>query len=175
MAPESAELKTVTWNPVTGCNRVSAGCDHPYALTLAGRLKRMGVDKYQNDGDPETSGPGFGLTLHPQMLGKPYGWKRPRTVFVTSMSDLFHPEVPPALIRDTFKVMAETPQHTYQVLTKRPGRARNLARSSSGPITCGSVRRSRTCGPPSASTICGQPRRGSSCFSVSRSSDRLMT
>ena len=127
MAPASAELKTVTWNPVTGCDRVSAGCDYCYALTLAGRLKRMGVDKYQNDGDPETSGPGFGLTLHPQTLGKPYGWKRPRTVFVTSMSDLFHPEVPLAFIQDTFKVMAETPQHTYQVLTKRPGRARNLA------------------------------------------------
>ena len=127
MAPESLEeLKTVTWNPVTGCDRVSAGCDNCYALALAKRLKAMGVEKYQNDGDPRTSGPGFGLTTHPETLQQPYHWRRPRIVFVNSMSDLFHPEVPVSFIREAFGVMAETPQHTYQLLTKRPGRARKV-------------------------------------------------
>ena len=128
MASESLEeLKTVTWNPVTGCDRVSAGCDNCYALALAKRLKAMGVEKYQNDGDPATSGPGFGLTMHPKTLEQPYHWRRPRIVFVNSMSDLFHPEVPVSFIRDAFTVMAETPQHTYQLLTKRPGRTRKVA------------------------------------------------
>jgi protein gp37 len=122
----SEELKTTTWNPVTGCDRVSAGCDHCYALAFAGRLKAMGSKKYQTDGDPETSGPGFGLALHPETLKLPYSWRSPRLVFVTSMGDLFHPDVPLEFIQSVFKVMNETPQHTYQLLTKRPGRARKL-------------------------------------------------
>ena len=86
MAPRSLEEpKTVTWNPVTGCDRVSAGCDHCYALALAKRLKAMGVEKYQADGDPATSGPGFGLTMHPKMLQQPYHWRSPRIVFVNSV------------------------------------------------------------------------------------------
>jgi protein gp37 len=126
-APKSSEaLKTTTWNPVTGCDRVSPGCDHCYALAFASRLKGMGSRKYQTDGDPKTSGPGFGLTLHADTLELPYHWRSPRIVFVTSMSDLFHPEVPLPFIQDVFKVMGETPQHTYQLLTKRPGRARKL-------------------------------------------------
>ena len=89
MADRSAiEWTEATWNPVTGCDRVSAGCDHCYAMTLAKRLKAMGSAKYQNDGDPRTSGPGFGVTLHPQTLDEPRRWRQPRTVFVNSMSDL---------------------------------------------------------------------------------------
>jgi protein gp37 len=116
-----------TWNPVTGCDRISAGCDHCYALTLAKRLKAMGSAKYQRDGDPRTSGPGFAVTLHPDALSVPHGWKRPRRVFVNSMSDLFHARVPEAFIRQVFAVMADTPRHTYQLLTKRSRRLRRLA------------------------------------------------
>ncbi|MFE6498979.1 DUF5131 family protein [Kitasatospora sp. NPDC057738] len=112
------EWTEVTWNPTTGCDRVSAGCDNCYALTLAKRLKAMGAAKYQNDGDPRTSGPGFDLTLHPDVLRAPYGWRGPRTVFVDSMSDLFHARVPLDFVRRVFAVMADTPQHTYQVLTQ---------------------------------------------------------
>lgn len=82
------EWTEATWNPTTGCDRVSDGCDNCYAMTLAKRLKAMGQVKYQNDGDPRTSGPGFGLTVHPDALSIPYGWRSPRTVFVNSMSDL---------------------------------------------------------------------------------------
>ena len=123
----SEELKTTTWNPVTGCDRVSAGCDNCYALALAKRLKAMGSEKYQTDGDPVTSGPGFGVVTHPNVLQQPYHWHHPRVVFVTSMSDLFHPSVPLSFIRDVFTVMAQTPQHTYQLLTKRPGRVRKIS------------------------------------------------
>jgi hypothetical protein len=84
----SIEWTEATWNPVTGCDRVSPGCDHCYALTLAARLKAMGSPKYQHDGDPRTSGPGFGVTLHPDELTAPRRWRRPRRVFVNSMSDL---------------------------------------------------------------------------------------
>lgn len=121
------EWTEATWNPVTGCDRVSAGCDHCYALTLAKRLKAMGSPKYQADGDPRTSGPGFGITIHPGTLTEPYRWRRPRVVFVNSMSDLFHAKVPIGFIRDVFAVIADTPQHTYQVLTKRSLRLRRLA------------------------------------------------
>jgi protein gp37 len=89
MADRSAiEWTEATWNPVTGCDRISAGCEHCYAMTLAKRLKAMGSLKYQNDGDPRTSGPGFGVTIHPQTLDEPYRWRSPRIVFVNSMSDL---------------------------------------------------------------------------------------
>ena len=93
MSRSRIEWTEVTWNPTTGCDRVSAGCDNCYALTLAKRLKAMGNAKYQNDGDPRTSGPGFGVTVHPRTLMAPLRW-RPRTVFVNSMSDLFHARVP---------------------------------------------------------------------------------
>ena len=140
----SREINTTTWNPVTGCDRLSAGCDHCYALTLAKRLKGFGLEKYQNDGDPKTSGPGFAVTTHPDTLDKPYGWKAPRTIFVTSMGDLFHPDVPLAFIQDVFQVMNETPRHTYQLLTKRPGRALKLASQLNWPRICGWAHRSRT-------------------------------
>lgn len=128
MSDRSAiEWTEATWNPTTGCDRVSAGCDNCYALALAKRLKAMGAAKYQNDGDPRTSGPGFDVTLHPDSLDVPYGWKAPRVVFVNSMSDLFHARVPLDFVRQVFKVMADTPQHTYQVLTKRARRLRQIA------------------------------------------------
>lgn len=116
-----------TWNPVTGCDRVAAGCDNCYALALAKRLKAMGAEKYQNDGDPRTSGPGFGVTIHPTALKQPYRWRAPRVVFVNSMSDLFHAKVPISFVRDIFDVIRETPQHTYQVLTKRAHRMARFA------------------------------------------------
>jgi protein gp37 len=121
------EWTEVTWNPTTGCDRISAGCDHCYALTLAKRLKAMGQAKYQADGDPRTSGPGFGLTVHPGALRLPYTWPGHRTVFVNSMSDLFHARVPLDFVRDVFSVIADTPQHTYQVLTKRSARLPKVA------------------------------------------------
>ncbi|MFE0448133.1 DUF5131 family protein [Streptomyces fungicidicus] len=121
------EWTEATWNPTTGCDRVSAGCDNCYALTLAKRLKAMGSAKYQKDGDSRTSGPGFGLTVHPDALQVPYGWKSPRTVFVNSMSDLFHARVPLDFVRQVFEVVSDTPQHTYQVLTKRARRLRQVA------------------------------------------------
>jgi len=89
----------------------------------------MGNPKYQNDGDPRSSGPGFGVTCHPDALDIPVRWQQHRLVFVNSMSDLFHARVPGAFVRDVFDVMAGTPQHTYQVLTKRPQRAARLASS----------------------------------------------
>ncbi|CUU60841.1 protein gp37 [Parafrankia irregularis] len=120
------EWTEATWNPTTGCDQVSAGCDHCYALTLAGRLKAMGSPKYQTDGDPRTSGPGFGVAMHAAALDLPHRWRRGRRVFVNSMSDLFHRDVTDEYIARVFAVMAATPQHTYQVLTKRPARARTL-------------------------------------------------
>jgi protein gp37 len=123
-----------TWNPTTGCDRISPGCDNCYALTMAKRLKGMGSAKYQTDGDPRTSGPGFGLAVHPDVLTEPLRWKKPRKVFVNSMSDLFHARVPREFLARVFAVMAATPQHTYQILTKRPERA---ARILTDLCTCG--------------------------------------
>jgi protein gp37 len=111
-----------TWNPTTGCDRISPGCDNCYALTMAKRLKGMGQAKYQTDGDPRTSGPGFGIATHESALTEPLHWKKPRKVFVNSMSDLFHARVPVDFITDVWRTMAATPQHTYQILTKRPAR-----------------------------------------------------
>lgn len=129
----SIEWTEATWNPTTGCDRVSTGCDRCYALTLAKRLKAMGQPKYQKDGDPRTSGPGFALTLHPEALSAPKAWTAPRTVFVNSMSDLFHPDVPLSFIDEVFAVMAECPQHTFQVLTKRSHRLASVAADLSWP------------------------------------------
>ena len=127
MAESGIEWTEVTWNPSTGCDRISPGCDNCYALTLAKRLRAMGQPKYQVDGDPRTSGPGFKLTLHSDVIDAPRHWSGSRTVFVNSMSDLFHDDVPIGFIRDVFDVMVETPQHQYQVLTKRSKRLARLA------------------------------------------------
>lgn len=121
------EWTEATWNPTTGCDRISTGCDHCYALTLAKRLKAMGVARYQVDGDPRTSGPGFGIQFHPEALDVPRRWRQPRLIFVNSMSDLFHARVPTTFIQQVFAVMSETPHHTYQLLTKRPRRAARIA------------------------------------------------
>jgi len=123
------EWTEVTWNPTTGCDRISAGCDHCYALTLAKRLKAMGQAKYQNDGDRRTSGPGFAVTVHPDALSIPRRWREPMLVFVDSMTDLFHARVPRGFVREVFEVMASTPRHTYQVLTKRSRRLRHLGQA----------------------------------------------
>lgn len=80
----SIEWTETTWNPTTGCDRISPGCDHCYALTLAGRLKAMGQAKYQHDGDPRTSGPGFGVTVHPDALLEPLRWRKLRRVLSTA-------------------------------------------------------------------------------------------
>src|SRR5690606_29198047 len=140
----SIEWTTTTWNPTTGCDKVSPGCGLPrpgsddeqtgrtggcYAMTMARRLKAMGQEKYQNDGDPRTSGPGFGVTMHPDALTDPLGWTKPRKVFVNSMSDLFHEQVSDEFIAKVFAVMIAAPQHTFQVLTKRHGRMRFLLNS----------------------------------------------
>lgn len=127
------EWTQATWNPTTGCDRVSRGCDNCYAMTLAKRLKAMGQPRYQRDGDPRTSGPGFGVTCHPDALALPLSWRRPRLVFVNSMSDLFHAQVPLPFVRQVFDVMAATPQHTYQVLTKRSRRLRRISNSLEWP------------------------------------------
>ncbi|MFE7535250.1 DUF5131 family protein [Streptomyces rhizosphaericola] len=115
-----------TWNPTTGCDRISPGCDNCYTLTMAKRLKGMGSAKYQTDGDPRTSGPGFGLAMHHDTLFDPLSWKKPRRIFVNSMSDLFHAKVTSEFIAQAFAIMALTPQHTYQLLTKRHARLRSL-------------------------------------------------
>ena len=111
-----------TWNPVTGCDRTSPGCDNCYAMVMAKRLKAMGQPRYQNDGDPRTSGPGFGVTCHADVVGQPLRWRKPSMVFVNSMSDLFHGQVPLSFIGDVWRTMAAAPQHTFQVITKRAKR-----------------------------------------------------
>lgn len=115
-----------SWNVTTGCDRISSGCDNCYALVLSKRLKAMGAEKYQNDGDPRTSGPGFGVTFHEGSLLDPLRWRRPRKVFVNSMSDLAHAHITDRQIARVFAVMALGGQHSFQLLTKRPRRLRRL-------------------------------------------------
>lgn len=112
------EWTEMTWNPVTGCTKVSAGCKHCYAETMAKRLKAMGVDRYRD---------GFKVTLQPDLLEAPLHWRQPRIVFVNSMSDLFHEDVPLEYIQEVFQTMVRCPQHTFQILTKRSDRLRDLA------------------------------------------------
>jgi len=116
-----------TWNPVTGCTRVSAGCDNCYAATLAnGRLK----DAYQRRlpvvGTPENRADPFAVRLWPERLTHPERWSDPRRVFVNSMSDLFHVDIPEPFVRQIFEVMLRVNRHIYQVLTKRPARAQRF-------------------------------------------------
>ena len=117
MAQSSIEWTEMTWNPTTGCTKVSAGCKHCYAEVMTKRLQAMGIEKYQD---------GFGVRVHEDALEIPFSWKKPKVVFVNSMSDLFHPEVPVEFIKKVFAVMNNTPQHTYQVLTKRAERLYEL-------------------------------------------------
>ena len=113
------EWTEMTWNPVTGCTKVSQGCKNCYAERMAKRLQAMGVEQYRR---------GFKPTLAPQVLDDPYRWRKPRVVFVNSMSDLFHESVPLTYIQKVFKVMRETP-HAYQVLTKRADRLAEVSDS----------------------------------------------
>lgn len=113
----SIEWTEATWNPVTGCTKVSPGCKHCYAERMAYRLQAMGQHNYRN---------AFELTLQPQMLDAPLRWSKPKTIFVNSMSDLFHTEVPARYILDVFDVMRRAHWHRFQVLTKRSGRILEL-------------------------------------------------
>ncbi|WFE45332.1 phage Gp37/Gp68 family protein [Verrucosispora sp. WMMD1129] len=118
MSDNSAiEWTEATWNPVTGCTKVSPGCDNCYAETFAERWRGIPGHHFER---------GFDLVLRPERLDQPLRWKRGRRIFVNSMSDLFHADVPDEFIAKVFAVMAATPQHTYQVLTKRHGRMRSL-------------------------------------------------
>jgi protein gp37 len=111
------EWTNMTWNPVTGCTKVSQGCKHCYAERMAKRLKAMGVDRYRD---------GFNVTLHEDLVDLPKRWREPRLIFVNSMSDLFHEKVPLEFIQRVFRTMAECEQHIFQVLTKRAWRLREL-------------------------------------------------
>ncbi len=113
------EWTEMTWNPVTGCSKISAGCKYCYAERMAKRLKAMGVHRYKN---------GFTVTLQPDLLEAPLHWKEPRIVFVNSMSDLFHEKVPVNYIRKVFEIIGGCPQHTFQILTKRSERLKRVAK-----------------------------------------------
>lgn len=115
----SIEWTEATWNPITGCTEVSPGCDLCYARTFAERFRGVPGHPYEQ---------GFDLKLWPERLEQPAKWKRPRVIFVNSMSDLFHEDVPMDYIARVFNAMASSPQHTYQVLTKRPGRMASVVR-----------------------------------------------
>src|SRR6266852_417603 len=119
MATNTAiEWTEMTWNPVTGCTKISQGCKNCYAERMARRLEAMGRGRYRN---------GFKVTLHPDLLDVPRGWRQPRVVFVNSMSDLFHGDIPLAYIQRVFATMRDCPHHTFQVLTKRSERLAELA------------------------------------------------
>lgn len=124
----SIEWTDVTWNPVAGCSIATAGCTNCYAMRMAARLEAMGSPKYQ--GLTRKSGGRYvwtgAVTCDERSLAAPLAWKKPRQVFVNSMSDLFHPDVPADFVAMVWDVMARTPQHTYQVLTKRPERMREI-------------------------------------------------
>lgn len=113
------EWTNATWNPVTGCTAVTAGCDNCYAAALAARLQRMGNPRYKN---------GFKVTLHHDLLALPLRWKQPKKIFVNSMSDLYHKDVPDEFIKKVFETMQEAHWHTFQILTKRPQRLLRLAK-----------------------------------------------
>src|SRR5262245_15076143 len=118
MAKSTIEWTQATWNPVTGCTKVSPGCKHCYAEALAARLQAMGQRNYRN---------GFLLTLQPHMLELPLTWKRPQLIFVNSMSDLFHEKIPKAYIARVFGIMRRASWHQFQVLTKRAERLEELS------------------------------------------------
>jgi protein gp37 len=112
------EWTEATWNPVTGCDKVSPGCAHCYAERMTRRLQAMGQRNYVD---------GFAVRTHEHMLEHPLRWKRPLRIFVNSMSDLFHADIPDAFIERVFAIMNQASWHQYQVLTKRSGRLRELS------------------------------------------------
>lgn len=113
MSTSKIEWTDASWNPITGCTKISSGCQYCYAEVMARRLCAMGVQKYKN---------GFKVSVHPDCLEEPLAWKKPKTIFVCSMSDLFHKDVPFEFVDKVFSIMKRTPQHRYQVLTKRADR-----------------------------------------------------
>lgn len=117
MAQSSIEWTEMTWNPTTGCTKISQGCKFCYAEVMSKRLQAMGIEKYKDN---------FKVRIHPKELNVPYTWKKPKIVFVNSMSDLFHPEVPFYFIEKVFQVMNDNQQHIFQVLTKRNERLLEL-------------------------------------------------
>jgi len=119
MAKSSIEWTEMTWNPTTGCTKISAGCKFCYAEIMSRRLQAMGLEKYKDN---------FKIRTHPDSLQAPNTWKISRMVFVNSMSDLFHRDVPLGFIQQVFKVMNENPQHVFQVLTKRAERLLEIHR-----------------------------------------------
>src|SRR5262249_32631840 len=112
------EWTEMTWNPVTGCTKISQGCKHCYAERMAKRLKAMGAPRYR---------PGFRTTLHEDLIDLPLSWRKPRKVFVNSMSDLFHEDIPLEFIQRVFATMEACQQHTFQILTKRSERLAKLS------------------------------------------------
>ena len=117
MSKSAIEWTESTWNPLTGCSKISPGCKHCYAERMAKRLQAMGLEKYRN---------GFKLSLHPDVLEEPLQWMKPQMIFVNSMSDLFHQDVPIEFIQKIFDVMRRAHWHTFQVLTKRAERLLEL-------------------------------------------------
>ena len=117
MAQSSIEWTEMTWNPTTGCDKISAGCKFCYAEIMSKRLQAMGVEKYKDN---------FEVRTHESALNIPYTWKNSKVVFVNSMSDLFHKDIPLEFIKKVFKVMNDNPQHVFQVLTKRADRLLEL-------------------------------------------------
>lgn len=118
MKSPSSKPNFVTWNPVTGCTKVSQGCKNCYAERIAKRLKELGAAKYVD---------GFNVRIHQNLIDRPYLWQKPKIVFVNSMSDLFHEKVPTEFLQRIFHVMKECQRHTFQVLTKRTNRLKNIA------------------------------------------------
>lgn len=116
------EWTDATWNPVTGCTQVSAGCDHCYALTFAERFRGVPGHHYEQ---------GFDMRLWPSRLELPLRWRRPRRIFVNSMSDLFHRDIPDDFIKRVFATMLQADWHVFQVLTKRPDRMMRLLQNAS--------------------------------------------
>lgn len=110
MAQSTIEWTEETWNPTTGCNKISAGCKFCYAEVMSNRLYHMRIEKYKDN---------FKLRIHPETLNEPFKWNKPKVVFVNSMSDMFHKDVPLEFLQQIFQVMNNNPQHTFQVLTKR--------------------------------------------------------
>lgn len=136
MAETTIEWTDATWNPVAGCTIATAGCTNCYAMRMAARLEAMGVEKYRGTtrktgGRAKWTGK---IVLDHNALSTPKDWKKPRKVFVNSMSDLFHPDVPAEFIRLVWRTMEDTPRHTFQVLTKRPDRMASVLSSDGFPL-----------------------------------------
>lgn len=136
MSATSIEWATRVWNPTTGCDHASKGCDHCYAEVMARRHKAMGTPEYQRDGNGSSSGPGFGYTEHPQRLETPTIWPKAERVFVNSMSDLFHHEASARFTDQVWDTMRRVDRHAYLVLTKRPKRMARFVQEKCEPGGC---------------------------------------